>query len=81
MGLAGTLSGWQRQTKDFGHSQNTNGGQSAKYTVLVFDNRGMGRSDKPLTRYSTSEMAHDTRELLDYVGWTAARQLHVVGGR
>lgn len=30
-------------------------------------------------RYSTSEMAKDTLELIDHVGWTSHRQLHVVG--
>ena len=73
MGLGSILSMWQRQTKDFGH---TNGD---KYTCLVIDNRGMGRSDKPLMRYSTSEMARDLVEVLDYLGWTEKRQLHVIG--
>ena len=40
---------------------------------------GMGESDKPFLRYSTSEMARDTIDLLDSIGWTANRQLHVVG--
>jgi pimeloyl-ACP methyl ester carboxylesterase len=40
---------------------------------------GMGKSDKPLLRYSTSEMAKDLLELLDHLGWTADRQLHVSG--
>ena len=76
----GTLkTGWQRQTKDFGHGQNTNRDQSNKYSCLIFDGRGMGESDKPLARYSTSEMAKDTLELIDDIGWTAERQLHVVG--
>ncbi|KAL9102500.1 MAG: hypothetical protein Q9163_002365 [Psora crenata] len=79
IGLAGFMSAWQRQTKDFGHGQNTNRGQSLKYSVLVFDNRGMGQSEKPLTRYSTSEMAVDTLELFDHIGWSSNRQLHVVG--
>ncbi|KAK5002205.1 hypothetical protein LTR60_007172 [Cryomyces antarcticus] len=30
-------------------------------------------------RYSTSEMAKDTVELLDHLGWTCSRQLHVIG--
>ncbi|RKF66029.1 putative glycylpeptide n-tetradecanoyltransferase protein [Golovinomyces cichoracearum] len=30
-------------------------------------------------RYSTSEMARDALELLDHIGWTSDRQLHVVG--
>jgi pimeloyl-ACP methyl ester carboxylesterase len=39
----------------------------------------MGESDKPLLRYSTSEMAKDAIELVDFLGWTERRQLHVVG--
>ena len=73
MGLGSIHWAWQRQTKDFGHDQ------AAKYTCLVFDNRGIGESDKPLLRYSTSEMAKDTLELLDHLGWTNERQLHVIG--
>lgn len=73
MGLGAFYWAWQRQTKDFGHDQAT------KYTCLVFDNRGIGGSDKPLLRYSTSEMAKDTLELLDQLGWTNERQLHVIG--
>ena len=73
MGLGGFISTWQRQTKDFGHDH------SDKYSCLLFDNRGMGKSDKPLMRYSTSEMAKDILELLEHVGWTSSRQLHVVG--
>lgn len=64
---------WQRQTRDFGHTE------ADKYTCLVFDNRGMGESDKPLLRYTTSEMAKDVVELLDHVGWTQPRSVHVVG--
>ena len=73
MGLGSFKSAWQRQTKDFGHDQ------ADKYTSLIFDNRGMGESDKPWMRYSTSEMALDTFELLDHLGWTEQRQLHVIG--
>lgn len=73
MGLGGFKSWWQRQTKDFAHEQ------PDKYTVLVFDNRGLGDSDKPFMRYSTSEMARDTIELMNHLGWTRTRQLHVVG--
>ena len=39
----------------------------------------MGESDKPRIRYSTSEMARDAVELLQHVGWTEKRQVHVVG--
>lgn len=40
---------------------------------------GVGSSDKPLARYSTSEMARDILDLLDHVNWTEKRQLHVIG--
>lgn len=73
MGLGGYMKTWQRQTKDFGHTE------ADKYTCLIFDNRGMGDSDKPLLRYTTSEMARDIVELLDHVGWTDPRSVHVVG--
>ncbi|KAI7225642.1 alpha/beta-hydrolase [Hortaea werneckii] len=73
MGLGGYMKAWQRQTKDFGHTD------SDKYSCLVFDNRGMGHSDKPLLRYTTSEMAKDIVELLDHVGWKDQRSVHVVG--
>ena len=63
---------WQRQTKDFGHTE------ADKYTCLVLDNRGIGSSDKPILCYTTSEMAKDIVELLDYVGWTEPRSVHVV---
>jgi len=39
----------------------------------------MGDSDKPILRYTTSEMAKDVVELLDHVGWTESRTLHIVG--
>lgn len=73
MGLGAFKWYWQRQTIDFGHDQ------ASKYSCLIFDNRGMGESDKPVMRYSTSEMAKDTFELLDRVGWTGERSIHVIG--
>lgn len=73
MGLGALKWYWQRQTKDFGHDQ------ADKYSCLIFDNRGMGESDVPLLRYSTSEMARDVLEVLGWVGWTGERELHVVG--
>lgn len=49
------------------------------YSSLVFDNRGIGESGKPSFRYSTSEMARDVVELVDHLGWTNKRELHVIG--
>lgn len=73
MGLAGTLTSWQIQTNYFGHRPDN------KYSVLVLDNRGIGRSDKPLARYTTSEMALDVIEVINHVGWSAPRQLNIMG--
>jgi pimeloyl-ACP methyl ester carboxylesterase len=84
MGLGGLKSAWQRQTLHFGHERRD------QYSVLLIDNRGMGDSDKPLMRYSTSEMARDIAEVLadPSVGWLPSfplpsspppRTLHVVG--
>jgi alpha-beta hydrolase superfamily lysophospholipase len=39
----------------------------------------MGESDKPFARYTTAEMARDVVDLLDSIGWTGARELHIVG--
>ncbi|GAW21148.1 hypothetical protein ANO14919_106650 [Xylariales sp. No.14919] len=72
-GLGVLKSSWQRQTLHFGH---VNGDQ---YSVLLIDNRGMGRSDKPMMRYSTSAMAADLLEVLDHLSWTNERQLHICG--
>ncbi|KAK7521302.1 alpha/beta hydrolase-like protein [Phyllosticta citriasiana] len=73
MGLGGLKSAWQRQTKDFAHVQ------ADKYSSLIIDNRGIGESDRPLMRYSTSEMAKDVLEVVDFLKWTGKRELHVVG--
>ncbi|KAK4985979.1 hypothetical protein LTR66_008011 [Elasticomyces elasticus] len=73
MGLGGLKTAWQRQTKDFSHTQ------AETYSSLIIDNRGAGESDKPVMRYSTSDMAKDVLEVLEHVGWTADRSVHVVG--
>jgi pimeloyl-ACP methyl ester carboxylesterase len=73
MGLGGMKYAWQRQTKDFAHTK------ADQYSSLVLDNRGIGESDKPTVRYSTSEMAKDIVEVLDHIGWTEQRELHVIG--
>lgn len=73
MGLAALKRYWQRQTKDFAHTE------ADRYTSLIFDNRGIGESDKPFGRYSTSQMAQDLLEVLNHVNWTEERRLHVIG--
>ena len=46
------------------------------YRVIALDNRGAGRSDKPLGEYSLEQMADDAMSVLDAEGVEAA---HVVG--
>ncbi|KAK0391610.1 hypothetical protein NLU13_1110 [Sarocladium strictum] len=73
MGVGGTRRTWQQQTKHFGHDH------GEEYSVLVLDNRGQGESDKPFGRYTTSELALDLIDVLDQVGWTDDRSVHLVG--
>lgn len=49
---------------------------SGKNRIIVFDNRGSGRSDKPDIPYSINMMADDTAGLMDAIG---IRQAHVFG--
>ncbi|EPT00149.1 hypothetical protein FOMPIDRAFT_1123261 [Fomitopsis schrenkii] len=71
MGLNGTSFAWSLQVVYFG--------KKPEYSVLVFDKRGVGNSDTPKGPYS-HESRHRTIPLPDYVGWTAAHDVHVVGG-
>ncbi|KAI8971755.1 Alpha/Beta hydrolase protein [Mycotypha africana] len=61
MGLNSSCFSWELQTK---YLAETN-----KYTVLIFDNRGMGLSDSPKGMYTTSQMAQDVIDMLDHLGW------------
>ncbi|RKP06617.1 Alpha/Beta hydrolase protein [Thamnocephalis sphaerospora] len=47
------------------------------YQVCFFDNRGVGQSDAPKGYYTTKDMALDTIELLEHLGWES--DVHVVG--
>ncbi|KAF8484389.1 alpha/beta-hydrolase [Gautieria morchelliformis] len=69
MGLNATSFSWSEQVKHFARSD--------KYSVLVFDNRGVGNSSVPWGPYTSSGMAEDVIVLLDYVGWK--EDIHVVG--
>ncbi|KAI0664971.1 alpha/beta-hydrolase [Cubamyces menziesii] len=71
MGLNSSSAGWLPQVQHFG--------RKPEYSVLVFDNRGVGNSGAPRGPYTTSGMADDVVTLLDYVGWKEPRQIHVVG--
>src|SRR5690242_6733585 len=47
-----------------------------RFSVLTFDNRGTGRSEKPAVGYDLHIMAADVAGLLDRLGWSRA---HVLG--
>jgi len=70
-GLNVSSNSWAMQVKHFS--------RLPQYSILVFDNRGVGNSDTPMGPYSTSAMAEDVIALLDFIGWTEKRSVHVVG--
>jgi 3-oxoadipate enol-lactonase len=51
-------------------------GLAGEYRTIVFDNRGMGRSDVPRGPYTMRRMASDARAVLDAAGVESA---HVIG--
>ena len=52
------------------------------YQVLIYDHRGLGRSDKPDVPYSTRLFAHDCAGLMDALGIKKAHIMgHSMGGR
>ncbi|KAI1317175.1 hypothetical protein EDD11_008867 [Mortierella claussenii] len=69
MGLNSPGSAWETVVEHFA--------KNPEYTTVFFDNRGVGRSDAPRGLYSTSQMAQDTLDLLDGLGWT--KDIHVAG--
>ena len=52
-----------------------------RFTVVLFDNRGTGLSDKPLFGYELSNMAKDVRGLMDHLEIACANVLgYSMGG-
>ncbi|KAF0694882.1 Aste57867_14283 [Aphanomyces stellatus] len=51
-------------------------GNRARFEILTPDNRGAGGTAGPRGRYKTSEMAQDTLQLLDHLGWG---RVHLAG--
>lgn len=73
MGMGEIMSAWQHQTLYFGHDR----GQ--RFTVLLVENRGIGRSGKPWSLYSTTQMANEVIQVFDHVGWTGNREINLIG--
>jgi len=66
MGLGYTLDMWHRTAPLL----------ARHYRVILFDNRGVGRSDCPAGPYSIAEMARDARAVIDGAG---CERVHVFG--
>jgi pimeloyl-ACP methyl ester carboxylesterase len=65
-GFGGGHEGWFFQTRSF----------RKHHRVIVFDNRGMGKSDKSPEPYTIVTMTEDTINLMDYLGLEKA---HILG--
>lgn len=65
-GLGADMKGWILQRQALG----------AKYRLIMVDNRGVGRSDRPAGPYDLEDMALDAVAVLDAAGYQSA---HVVG--
>lgn len=70
MGYSGDQAGWMFQRRVF----------KKYYRVITFDNRGVGKTDKPGGSYSTKMMADDTVGLMDHLGINKANVLGVSMG-
>jgi esterase len=71
-GLMGSLSNWRRIVTAF----------EADYQILVFDQRGHGRSFQPESGYAPSDFAADLKGILDHYGWRKIDLVgHSMGGR
>jgi pimeloyl-ACP methyl ester carboxylesterase len=66
MGLGGDQSAWKHQVSAF----------KKHYQVITFDNRGVGKSDKPKGSYSPTLMAEDTIQLMDFL---EIKKAHILG--
>jgi len=66
MGLRRNIEWWYRQVPDL----------SKHFKVLVFDNRGAGRSDKPKMDYSIRLFADDTTGLIESL---SIKKAHILG--
>jgi 3-oxoadipate enol-lactonase len=66
---------------DLRNKPNVFDGPLAKaFDVLAYDQRGLGRSDKPDADYTMADYADDAAALLDFVGWPSARVIGVSFG-
>lgn len=65
-GVMGFSANWRRIARAF----------ESEFQVLVYDQRGHGRSFQPTTGYGPEDYAGDLKRILDELGW---REIHLVG--
>lgn len=70
MGPGGTRHSWFFQKRAF----------SKQFTVITYDNRGIGKSDRPDEPYTIKTLADDTIGLMNHLGIDKAHVLGVSGG-
>tara|TARA_B110001454_G_scaffold106457_1_gene100245 strand:+ start:89092 stop:89931 length:840 start_codon:yes stop_codon:yes gene_type:complete len=71
-GLMGFLNNWGSVTRRL----------SSKYQCLVYDQRGHGKSMKPLSGYHPKDFADDLFQILEALGWNSINLVgHSMGGR
>lgn len=71
-GLMGFLNNWGTVTRRL----------SGKYQCLVYDQRGHGKSVKPLSGYHPKDFADDLFQILEALNWTSINLVgHSMGGR
>lgn len=71
-GLMGAGANWRKILRDF----------ESHFQILIFDQRGHGRSFQPEGSYSPEEYAEDLRHILDELGWEKVLLVgHSMGGR
>ena len=51
------------------------------YSFLVMDNRGIGNSTQGVNtlRFTTKTLAQDSAKVLEHVGWTQSKSVHLLG--
>jgi esterase len=71
-GLMGFASNWRSIAREF----------ESSYQILLYDQRGHGKSFKPSSGYGTAEYAQDLITILDELGWDRCHLVgHSMGGR
>ena len=65
-GFGSNAEHWARQAPDFSHH----------YQTVVFDNRGIARSDQPKSDYSMNTLVGDVIGLMDALG---LKKAHILG--